>query len=176
MNACRPLAIPLRVYSSLPGAVQTRRTPSGYCKHGLTKQQTYFPYAVFSVQTTAPHLGPPCSNTVSTRQAVCNLVSCPDSQLASVEAGAVPCLRQLAKLGVPEIEVRLYIQTKRESPPPPTPHSPLPCFTYIRILSIEEDAKDVPVVRRFRDRLCVLYEVATELHHREQCSRYTQQI
>lgn len=38
-------------------------------------------------------------------QAVCNLVSCPDSQLAAVEAGAVPCLRQLAKLGVPEIEV-----------------------------------------------------------------------
>lgn len=36
---------------------------------------------------------------------MCNLVSCPDSQLAAVEAGAVPCLRQLAKLGVPEIEV-----------------------------------------------------------------------
>lgn len=38
-------------------------------------------------------------------QAVCNLVCCPDSQLAAVKAGAVPCLRQLAKLGVPEIEV-----------------------------------------------------------------------
>lgn len=38
-------------------------------------------------------------------KAVCNLVSCSDSQLAAVEAGAVPCLRQLAKLGVPEIEV-----------------------------------------------------------------------
>ncbi|CAM9289078.1 unnamed protein product, partial [Laminaria digitata] len=40
-------------------------------------------------------------------KAVCNLVSCPDSQLAAVEAGAVPCLRQLAKLGVPEIEASI---------------------------------------------------------------------
>ncbi|CAM9447883.1 unnamed protein product, partial [Hapterophycus canaliculatus] len=40
-------------------------------------------------------------------KAVCNLVSCPDSQLEAVEAGAVPCLRQLAKLGVPEIEASI---------------------------------------------------------------------
>lgn len=48
-------------------------------------------------------------------QAVCNLVSCPDSQLAAVEAGAVPCLRQLAKLGVPEIEVSSNYIASRET-------------------------------------------------------------
>ncbi|CAM9672074.1 unnamed protein product, partial [Choristocarpus tenellus] len=37
-------------------------------------------------------------------KAVCNLVSCADSQLAAVEAGAVACLCQLAKLGVSEME------------------------------------------------------------------------
>ncbi|CAM9151716.1 unnamed protein product, partial [Ectocarpus sp. 13 AM-2016] len=40
-------------------------------------------------------------------KAVCNLVSCPDSQLSAVGAGAVPCLRQLAKLGVSEIEASI---------------------------------------------------------------------
>lgn len=44
---------------------------------------------------------------------MCNLVSCADSQLAAVEAGAVPCLRQLAKLGVPEIEVNLAFGLRR---------------------------------------------------------------
>ncbi|CAM9227651.1 unnamed protein product [Discosporangium mesarthrocarpum] len=40
-------------------------------------------------------------------KAVCNLVSCADSQLSAVAAGAIPCLRQLAKLGVPEIEASI---------------------------------------------------------------------
>ena len=52
---------------------------------------------------------------IDVAQAVCNLVSCPDSQLAAVEAGAVPCLRQLAKLGVPEIEVSCHQEPQLSS-------------------------------------------------------------